>query len=73
MMHILPSSKIPFAKVPLDTMISTKLTFLKKKHKIDKEGKPNQVIHEPLHRNEKDAAELGLLLIDEYLFDHAIF
>ena len=29
MMHILPSSKIPFAKVPLDMMISTKLTFLK--------------------------------------------
>lgn len=38
MMHILPSSKIPFAKVPLDMMISTKLTFLKKKQKIDKDG-----------------------------------
>lgn len=30
MMHILPSSKIPFAKVPLDVMISTKLTYVKK-------------------------------------------
>lgn len=39
MMHILPSSKIPFSKVPLDTMISTKLTFRKKKEKLDKDGK----------------------------------
>jgi len=32
-MHILPSSKIPFAKVPMDVLISNKLTFLKKNEK----------------------------------------
>jgi hypothetical protein len=73
MMHILPSSKIPFAKVPLDTMISTKLTFLKKKQKIDKEGRPHNLVHTAIHPNERDATEMGLLLIDEYKFDHAIF
>jgi hypothetical protein len=29
-MHILPSSKIPFPKVPLDTMIKNKIDFSKK-------------------------------------------
>ena len=72
MMHILPSSKIPFAKVPLDMMISNKLTFLKKKGKQEKEGTIKK-IHEAVHPNEKEAAEMGLLLIDEYRFDHAIF
>jgi|TARA_B110000305_G_C19394664_1_gene616790 hypothetical protein len=33
MMHILPSSKIPFEKVPLDMMISNKSTFIKKQEK----------------------------------------
>jgi len=33
MMHIIPSSKIPFPKVPLDMMIKTKVTFLKKQDK----------------------------------------
>ena len=72
MMHILPSSKIPFAKVPLDMMISNKLTFLKKKTKHEKEG-TLKMIHQAIHPNEKDAADLGLLMIDEYRFDHAIF
>ena len=71
MMHILPSSKIPFAKVPLDTMISTKLTFKKKKEKLDKDGKLS--IHQAVHPNEKEATDMGLLLIDEFKFDHAIF
>jgi hypothetical protein len=32
-MHILPSSKIPFPKVPLDTMIKNKIDFTKKYEK----------------------------------------
>lgn len=31
--HILPSSKIPFPKIPLDIMIKNKITFLKKQQK----------------------------------------
>jgi hypothetical protein len=32
-MHVLPQSKIPFAKIPLDIMIATKLTYVKKNQK----------------------------------------
>ena len=73
MMHILPSSKIPFAKVPLDMMISTKLTFMKKRNKILKEGGKFDVDIVPVHRNEQDATDVGLILIDEYQFDHAVY
>ena len=60
MMHILPSSKIPFAKVPLDLMISTKLTYLKKQDKRIKDGiKFDPKISRPIHEREKEAAELA--------------
>jgi hypothetical protein len=36
MMHILPSSKIPFSKIPLDVMIANKATFMKKNEKQQK-------------------------------------
>lgn len=74
MMHILPSSKIPFAKVPLDLMISSKLTYLKKQDKRIKDGiKFDPKISRPIHEREKEAAEVGLTLIDEFTFPHAIF
>ena len=38
MMHILPSAKIPFAKVPIDVLISNKITYLKKNKKRNGEG-----------------------------------
>lgn len=70
-MHVLPSSKIPFEKVPLDVLIATKLTFKKKADKKVKEnGKVGQKVEHP---REVEANELGLLLIDEYEFPHAIF
>ena len=72
-MHILPSSKIPFLKVPMDLMISSKITFLKKKDKrIKNEGRLEQE-SEPIHPNEKEAADEGLLLIDEFKFPHAVY
>ena len=37
-MHILPSSKIPFEKVPLDVLIATKLTYKKKAEKKVKDN-----------------------------------
>lgn len=33
MMHVLPSSKIPFAKIPIDVMIKNKVNFKKKRDK----------------------------------------
>lgn len=38
MMHVLPSSKIPFSKVPMDTMIANKMNFNKKKEKRLRDG-----------------------------------
>jgi len=74
MMHIIPSSKIPFPKVPLDVMIKSKITFLKKTDKRAKNpGSMNAVLHVPIHENEKEAEETGLTLVDEFLFPHAIF
>ena len=74
MMHIIPSSKIPFPKVPLDLMIKNKITFLKKQDKRSKNpGSMNVAIHVPVHENEKEAEEMGLTLVDEYTFPHAVF
>ena len=74
MMHIIPSSKIPFPKVPLDVMIKSKITFLKKQDKRSKNpGSMSAQLHVPVHENEKEAEEMGLTLVDEYTFPHAIF
>mmetsp|Transcript_1986 Transcript_1986/g.3494 ORF Transcript_1986/g.3494 Transcript_1986/m.3494 type:complete len:134 (+) Transcript_1986:1288-1689(+) len=74
MMHILPSVKIPFPKVPLDIMISNKLTFLKKNHKrMQDQSKLGGSMHQPVHLNEQEAQDLGLTLIEEYDFPHAIY
>jgi hypothetical protein len=54
MMHILPSSKIPFSKVPIDTMIANKLTFLKKLDKRMRDHSTNFAVkdHKFVHKNE---------------------
>lgn len=74
MMHILPSSKIPFEKVPLDTMIQNKLNFQKKRDRRLKDGKDVKQIrkHKSLHEREDEAEEAGLILLDEYPFEHAV-
>jgi len=33
----------------------------------------NMSMHFPIHVNEKDAEDVGLTLIDEYLFPHAVY
>ena len=55
-------------------MISTKLTYLKKQDKRIKDGiKFDPKISRLIHEREKEAAEVGLTLIDEFSFPHAIF
>lgn len=74
MMHILPSSKIPFEKVPLDMMISNKSTFIKKQEKrMAAASQMGGKQHRPVQPRETQAQEQGLLLIDEFLFPHAVF
>lgn len=64
------------ATLPLDRLISTKLTFLKKEEKFNKDmasysSRSHRSV--PVHDNEELARESGLLLLDELEFPHAIF
>jgi len=72
-MHVLPSSKIPFAKIPLDMMISNKATFKKKYSKKVKDDSYRDVQATPIHEGEADADELGLIMLDEFPFEHVVF
>lgn len=72
-MHVLPSNKIPVHKVPLDVMIANKKNFQKKYDKRSRQagtyiGEVNAV-----HEREDEAKDIGLMLIDEYPFEHAVF
>jgi len=73
-MHILPSFKIPFNKVPLDFMISNKLNFIKKHDKSKKASNAsNFKVHEPIHSRDYEAEEFGIVLIDEFRYPHCVF
>lgn len=75
MMHILPSSKVPFARIPLDTMIASKLTFLKKNEKNqNKDGARSYAgtQHQPVHDRDEEAMELNMVLLDEFKFPHVV-
>jgi hypothetical protein len=77
MVHILPSSKIPMETLPLDKLISTKLTFIKKEEKAKKDLDAKQFAafmkSKPVHKNEAAAREEGLLVLDELKYSHAVF
>jgi hypothetical protein len=77
MVHILPSSKIPMETLPLDKLISTKLTFIKKEEKAKKDLDAKQfaafIKSKPVHKNEAAAREEGLLVLDELKYSHAVF
>lgn len=73
-MHILPNANIPFSVLPLEKMISNKITFNKKYEKQIRDAtKTNSKIHFPVQAQDKEAAEIGLILVDEYAFPHAIY
>jgi hypothetical protein len=70
----LSNAQIPFKSLPLEKMISNKLTFSKKYGKQMRDAsKTNSKIHVPVQHNDKEAEEMGLVLIDEYMFPHAIY
>lgn len=55
-------------------MIKSKITFLKKQDKRAKNpGSMAATLHVPVHEDEKEAEEVGLTLVDEYTFPHAVF
>jgi hypothetical protein len=72
--HILPNAYIPFPTLPLEKMISNKLTFLKKYGKQMRDSsKTGMKVHQPVQEQDKDAEIAGLVLVDEYAFPHAIY
>jgi hypothetical protein len=72
-MHILPNSKIPFAKLPLEFMIASKLNFIKKFEKVLRVKDERLKTHEPIHSRDNEADESGFVLIDEFKFPHCVF
>ena len=57
-MHILPNANIPFSTIPLEKMISNKMTFNKKYGKQMRDAsKTNSKIHLPVQSNDKEAEE----------------
>ena len=76
MLHILPSSRIPYERVPLDAMIANKISFLKKDDKIKRSAAATGYASghsKPVHERDAEAAEQNMLLLDEYTFPHVIF
>lgn len=72
-MHVLPTNKIPVHKVPLDVMIANKKNFIKKYDKRTKMAGTYIGEVSPVHDREEEAKEIGLMMIDEYPFEHAVF
>ena len=77
LMHILPNSKIPFATLPLDVLISAKSALLKKKQAEGKDEVAHQQTSLPVKRGqavpETPAIDTkGVFSVDEYKFPHAI-
>lgn len=84
-MHILPNSKIPFPNIPLDILISNKISHLKVQQERALEeakqliiaGKSSSSKHVSSSPVKKTAAAeqpntAGVLKVDEYAFPHAI-
>jgi hypothetical protein len=58
--------------VPLDFLISTKVNFKKKfEKKMKSKDAPENC--EPVHERDFEAAEQGIILIDEYKFPHCVY
>lgn len=75
-MHILPNSKIPFASLPLDVLISAKSALIKKKQA---EGNDDQIQQTSLPpKRGQPVPEVpaidtkGVFSLDEYKFPHAV-
>jgi hypothetical protein len=76
MLHILPSSRIPYERVPLDAMIANKLSYQKKNEKQKRSAaatggftRPSKAVHD----RDAEAAEANMVLLDEFTFPHVVF
>ena len=62
--HVLPSQDIPFPKIPLDSMISNRMMYLRKREKRMSRG--HHAGLRPLSGIEEMAIEAGLIVIPEF-------
>lgn len=74
--HVLPNANIPFPILPIEKMIKNKITFGTKQDKRNRSaatgsGGPVQA-HQAVHKRDSEAVELGLVLLDEFQFPHAV-
>lgn len=69
---MLPSSKIPFPKLPLDSMIANRINYMKKREKRIKMTHISSNI-KPLTKREEEAQTAGVITLPEFKFEHAAF
>lgn len=72
---MLPNERIPFTTLPIEKMIKNKLTFKTKQEKLQRNGgnsKGRAMKHRAIHNRDPEALELGIVLLDEFHFPHAV-
>lgn len=73
-MHILPNKKIPFAGLPLDLMISAKVSFMKHQQEQQLEEAKASPIKAKLDKKKEEANKhTGVITIDEFRFLHGVY
>lgn len=76
MLHVLPQSKIPVERLPLDTFIANKVSLLRKKERsLGGTAMMNNSMNRQLSAREEMeelATTQGLLMVSEFQFDHCI-
>lgn len=73
-MHVLPNKKIPFSSLPLDLMISAKVSFMKHQQELQIEEAKSSPIKAKLDKKKEEANKnAGIIVIDEFKFAHGVY
>lgn len=74
-MHILPDSKAPVPKLPLDVLISNQVAYIKRSENVTGADKEEIKEEAESYREimEHDAKAQGLFMLPEYEFDHCVY
>ena len=74
LMHVLPNKKIPYASLPLDLMITAKVSFLKHQQELQiEEAKASPVKAKLDKKKEDEKKHGGVITLDEFKFPHGIY
>ena len=83
-MHVIPSSKIPVDRLPLDVLVSNSVSYIRKTERRgiatsanqlaeSKFASPDSVVNPQREALEKEAVSQGLFMLPEYQFDHCVY